>query len=329
MKRDSWNSEFRKKRFYENQRRKALKESPESILPFKSFLKSEPFIIPRSIAIMLDLQGTCDKIHDEEAKIFMRQVDTIRKQFGDQKAYICISTGSISSTQIKRVFDILSKYKNDNIVLGTSFIHGGIYDYKYDSVTPMGFQFNMNKIQTFTEYYLNDENLNIGWFALIDDFLSEDVYKSFQSNKAMVGLRPSQNIVSKYNNFMYRTTCTENFLGVIELMEKYINDIDGMTLLDILDEQEEMQRHLSSWELHELIRNCDFGRVIAYLNSGMTDEDDFKDTYANLMLYYQKGLGRQYDGYITELLKILEKRGVLDKPIEDARKLIFSTEDMK
>lgn len=324
MKKDSWDSEFRKKRFYENQRRKALKENFEDISSVNHFLIDIPVpIIPRSIAIMLDLEGTCDKIKDEEAKIFLKQVDTIRRQFGEEKAYICISTQSSSSKEIKRVFDILNNYKNDDVILDTSFILGGVYDYRYDSVTPMGFCFNANKIQTFKDYYLNDRNLNIGWVAIIDDSLSVDVYKYYQRLIPMVGLKPRGKKDDYYNNFMYRTTDTDNFLGVIELMQKYINDIKGMTLFDILDEQEEMKRHLSSWELHELIRNCQFRSIIEYLNSGMTDESDFKDIYATLMLYYQKGLGKQYDDYVTELLKILEENNAIDRTIEDTKKLLF------
>lgn len=323
MKKDSWDSEFRKKRFYENQRRKALKENVD-ISPVNYFLRNRPVpIIPRSIAIMLDLEGTCNKIKDEEAIIFMKQVDTIRKQFGNQKAYICISTHSSSSKEIKRVFDILNKYKSDDIILNTSFAFGGVYEYKYDSVTPMGFRFNANKGQTFTDYYLNDRNLNIGWFAVIDDRLSKDIYKSYQRLIPMVGLKPSGKKDEYYNNFMYRTTDTDNFSGVIELMQKYIEDIKGMNLDEVLDEQEKMKRHLSSWELNELIRNCQFRSIIEYLNSGMADEFDFKNTYVTLMLFYQKGLGRQYDDYITELLKILEENRALERTIDDTKKLLF------
>lgn len=323
-----YDSEFRKRRIEENRKRKALKQSFSCFLPCESG-KIEPIVISRSIAIMLDLEGTCNKIKDEEAKIFLKQVDAIRKQFGNQKAYICISTHSSSTKEIKRVYDILNNYKSDDIILDTSFVFGGVYDYKYDSVTPMGFCFNANKVQTFIDYYLNNSSLNIGWFAVIDDRLSEDFYKSYQRFIPMVGLKPSGKKDEYYNNFMYRTTDTDNFLGVIDLMERYINDIKGMTLFDILDEQEEMQRHLSSWDLHELIRNCQFGSIIEYLNSGMADEFDFKDTYVTLMLFYQEGLGKQYDDYITELLKILDENSALDRTVEDVRKLIFSNEGMK
>lgn len=323
MKKDSWDSQFRKKRFYENQRRKALKENFD-ISPVNCFLRDRTVpIIPRSIAIMLDLEGTCNKIKDEEARLFLKQVDTIRKQFGNQKAYICISTHSSSSKDIKRVFDILNKYISDDIILNISFVFGGVYDYKYDSVTPMGFCFNAKKVQTFTDYYLNDRNLNIGWFAVIDDKLSEDIYKSYQRLIPMVGLKPSGKKDEYYNNFMYRTTDTDNFSGVIELMQKYIEDIKGMNLDKVLDEQEKMKRHLSSWELNELIRNCQFRSIIEYLNSGMADEFDFKNTYVTLMLFYQKGLGRQYDDYITELLKILEENRALERTIDDTKKLLF------
>lgn len=53
MKKDSWDSEFRKKRFYENQKRKYLENKEEDISPINSILKSrKKTSIPRSIAIM-------------------------------------------------------------------------------------------------------------------------------------------------------------------------------------------------------------------------------------------------------------------------------------
>lgn len=322
MKKDSWDSEFRKKRFYENQRRKALNEKLEDISSINSILKSrKKTSIPRSIAIMLDLEKTCDKITDKEAEIFMKQVDTLRKQFGNESAYICISTHSSTSTHIKMVFDILNKYRNENIGFGTSFIYGGKYSYSFDSVTPMGFLYNSDKIQTFTDHYLH--SLNVGWIALIDDSLNENVYKSFQHSMPMVGLKPSGKKEDIYNNFMYRATDTDNFSGVIELMDKYIKDIRGMTLDDIAEEQKKMTRHLSSWELHQLLINYQFEKVIKYLNSGMADADDFKNTYKTIMEYPKNILG-EYRSDIIELLVIIERSKVFSEPVKDIVKLIFS-----
>lgn len=324
MKKDSWDSEFRKKRFYENQRRKTLKENFEDISSINSILKSrKKTSIPRSIAIMLDLEKTCDKITDKEAEIFMKQVDTLRKQFGNESAYICISTHSRTSTHIKMVFDILNKYRNENIGFGTSFIYGGKYSYSFDSVTPMGFLYNSDKIQTFTDHYLH--SLNVGWFALIDDSLNEDVYKSFQHSIPMIGLKPSGRKEDIYNNFMYRTTDTDNFSGVIELMDEYVKDIKGMTLNDIAEEQRKMPRHLSSWELYQLLINYQFEEVIKYLNSGMADSDDYKNTYKTIM-EYPKNIYEEYRSLIINLLLIIEKSKLVKEYVKDTIKLIFKND---
>lgn len=323
MKKDSWDSEFRKKRFYENQKRKYLENKEEDISPINSILKSrKKTSIPRSIAIMLDLDGTCDKITDKEAEIFMKQVDTLRKQFGNQSAYICISTHSSTSTHIKMIFDILNKYRNENIIFGTSFIRGGEYSYSFDKITPMGFLYNSDKIETFADHYLTCLGLNIGWTALIDDSLNEDIYKSFQQVIPMVGLKPSGKKDDIYNNFMYRSTDTDNFSGVIELMDKYIKDIKGMTLDDIAEEQRKMPKHLSSWELYQLLINYQFEEVVKYLNSGMADIDDFKNTYKTIM-EYPKNICEEYRSNIIRLLLIIEKSKVVDDCVKDTIKLIF------
>lgn len=328
MKKDSWDSEFRKKRFYDNQRCKSLKGNIKNDTlsnPISNYLRTNQrvLIIPRSIAIMLDLEKTSNNITDKEAEIFMKQVDTLRKQFGEQKAYICVSTHSSSSTHVKMVLDILNKYRNENIIFGLSFVFGGVYSYKFDNITPMGFLYNKNKVETFIDYYLEDFELNIGWFALIDDSLNEDVYKSFQYSMPMVGLKPSGKKDEYYNNFMYRTTDTDNFSGVIELMDKYIKDIRGMTLDDIAKEQRKMPKHLSSWDLYQLLMNFNLKEVIEYLNSGMADVDDFKNTY-KAMMNYPKSILEKYKEDIIKIFLILERSKLLNEQIEDIKKLIFS-----
>ncbi len=256
----------------------------------------------------------------------MKQVDLLRKQFGNENesAYICISTHSNTSTHIKMVFDILNKYFNDNIGFGPSFIRGGEYSYSFDKVTPMGFLYNSDKIKTFTDHYLASP-LNVGWCAIIDDSLNESAYKSFQDSIPMVGLKPSGKKEDYYNNFMYRTTDTDNFSGVIELMDEYIKDIKGMTLDDIAEEQRKMPRHLSSWELYQLLINYQFEEVIKYLNSGMADSDDYKNTYKTIM-EYPKNIYEEYRSLIINLLLIIEKSKLVEEYVKDTIKLIFKND---
>ncbi|MDE6292530.1 MAG: hypothetical protein K2L98_02485, partial [Bacilli bacterium] len=285
-KRDSWDSEFRKRKFYKNQELKALKKYLMGGNPYDPIriLKSTPLIIPKSIAIMLDLDGTSNRIDSTTAELFMKQVDTLRIQFGGEKAYICISTHAHGYEKIKYVMDELNAFAKEGIVLSRSFYYGGMYDYVTDSSFPMGIPFNMNKVETFQKTYIDNEDLNVGWFALIDDGIAENVFKSYQFEKAMVALRPGRVSPPKYNNFMYRSTSTDNFDGVVELMDEYIKDVKDMTRFDIIDKQIDMVTHLSSFEIHELIRERKFNRLIRYLKSDKTDEDDFECTYSYLIM---------------------------------------------
>lgn len=327
MKTDSWDSEFRKNRFYENQKRKALKEynKQQENNPFCSVLRSKPKPKPVSIAVMLDLDGTCNLIDDELAEKFIDEVEVLREQFGGN-AYICISTHSSSSRHIKKVFDYLAKYKKEGIILAKSFFYGGTYDYEYDEERYEGFSFNSNKVNTFSQVYLDNKELNIGWFAIIDDSLSEDIFKPYQEFRAMVGLRPGYTGTDRYNNFMYRTTSTKNFLGVVELMDKYIEDVNDKNIFDIIDIQRKMPRHLSSWEVSELLRNYQFSEIVNYLNSGLADKDDFRDVYTRLYMmsqYENDKISGPYREYVEEILTILDNNGYLNKSLEEEKRVLL------
>lgn len=327
-KKDSWTSEFRKKRFYYNREKKLLKRDLECFKneqeSFPSVLKSSRVSVPKSIAIMLDLDGTSNWIEDDTAEIFMKQVDTLRKQFGDAKAFICISTHAHGPEPIKRVLDKLAPFAHDNIILGNSFYYGGVYEYPIDTSYTMGGLFNMNKIKTFYDYYLNSEHLNIGWFAIIDDGITDSVFKTFQHEKPMVVMKPSCSSISKYNNFMHRETCTDNFYGVIELMDGYIKDVKGMDLWDVLDKQQSMLRHLSNLEINDLIRNRRFYELLTYLKSGETDKEDFKNTYVCLLMESDiEPFGEYYESYIEEILKVLSENGAFDQTVSYVKSLMF------
>lgn len=118
--RDSWNSQYRKRRFYERQelKQEILKDSDDNCAH-----------IPKTIAVMLDLDGTTDFIDDEKAKLFMKQLEIIRRKFGAKLATISISTHYRDSSRMKDTLDILARNLSKNIKLGISFYYGGIYDY--------------------------------------------------------------------------------------------------------------------------------------------------------------------------------------------------------
>ncbi len=330
-KRDSWDSEFRKQRFYYNREKKALKKYFDQIdsSSFASVLHTPRVNPKRSIAIMLDLDGTSNWIDDSSAEIFMKQVENLRKHFGEGKAFLCISTHAHGSEAIKKVLDKLAPFANENIILDNAFFYGGVYAYPYDTEYHMGNFFNTNKIKTFAEHYLESEILNIGWCALIDDTISERAFKGFQNEIPMVAMKPGCTSISKYTNFMYRETCTDNFDGVIELMDSYINDIKEMDYWDILDFQREMVRHLSDFEIHDLIKNREFYKLREYLKSGMTDESDFKNTFGWLMFESKvEPFGAQYDSYVEDILNILRENKAFTQSVSEVKALMLKNGDM-
>lgn len=238
---------------------------------------------PQSIAIMLDFHGTSDMITESSAEIFINLIDTLRKQFGGQKAYICISSHNQKSEQIKKILDELVKFTNKDIILGTSFFYGGRYDYNTNTEYNMGAFFNSNKVKTFQEYYLKNAEFNIGWIALIDDSISYNTHKCYKDYLPMVAIKPSQKSYNPYANFMHRESVVDNIYGVIELLEEYIKDIKGMSLADILAKQREVVSHLSEFEIQTLIKKCDFKTLYEYLQSEVSDEDIFKNIYELLV----------------------------------------------
>ncbi len=330
-KRDSWDSEFRKKRFYYNREKKALKKYLEQINSsgFASVLHSPKAKPKRSIAIMLDLDGTSNCIEDSSAEIFMKQVETLRQHFGEGKAFICISTHAHGSESIKKVLDKLVPFANENIILNNAFFYGGVYEYPTNTEYYMGVFFNTNKIKTFAEQYLENKILNIGWCALIDDSISERSFKGFQDDMPMVTMKPGCSSISKYTNFMYRETCTDNFDGVVELMDEYIRDIQDKDYWDILDFQREMLSHLSDFEIHDLIKNREFYKLLEYLKSGMTDKDDFRNTYGWLVYESKIELfGEQYASYIEDILIILQENDAFTQSVSEVKMLMLKNEDM-
>jgi len=103
-----WVSEYKREKFFERGKLKKEKE-------LKKFFKSYNFginkpEIPKTIAVMLDLDGTCDYIDDEKAKIFIAQLDILRKKFGADIATISISTHYNNSDRMQEVLEIFSQF---------------------------------------------------------------------------------------------------------------------------------------------------------------------------------------------------------------------------
>ena len=270
-KEDSWTSEYRKKKFYENQELKALEKLK------KPFSKTNESKIPKTIAVMLDLQGTTDYIDDKKAKKFIEQLDIIRKRFGAEIGTISVSTHYDTSYSMLEVLDILSHNLSDNIKIGISFYYDGTYDYDNAKETFCEYGFNSDKVEVFAGHYVNSIGMNNQWFAIIDDSISEDTYKRYQNKHPMLVCRPSKNESSlKNNNFMSIATTTKGFAGVIEVFDSYIESIKDLSPEQILKTQKNMISRLSSYNLTKKVENREYAFLERYLKEGLADDGDYQ-----------------------------------------------------
>lgn len=269
-----WVSEYKRKKFFERQKLRREKEL------LKSFDTNSDFEIPKTIAVMLDLDGTCDFINDEKAKKFIAQLDILRKKFGAKISTISISTHYDNSDRMQEVLEILSRNLSSCIKVGISFFYGGIYDYDKREEIPQEYSFNRDKVKTFDSYYVNSIGVNNQWFAIIDDSISDDTYSKYKNSHPMLVCRPSQNdedSISK-NNFMSIATTTKGIDGVIETLESYIESIRFLSPIQVIETQRNMITHLSCWDLTEKIRNRDYAFLERYFREGFADEADYRDS---------------------------------------------------
>ncbi len=308
MKNQNGWTEFRKKRFYERQeylRNKSLYEEWNNI---------ENENTPKTIAVLLDLDGTCDFIDDEKAKEFLNQLEIIRKKFRADYGTISISTHYGTPERIKPVLDILSRNTTKNIKIGLNFYYGGIYDYEQDSITMMESNFNADKVSTFEDYYIHGIGYNNQWFAVIDDSISKDTYKRYQYSHLMFLCRPSQTEYGTNNNcFMSYATETNGFDGVIEGFNIYIDSIKKLSKEQVLETQKNMMTHISSHELINKIRERNYEFIERYFKEGYADEADYRDVivWIGLTNKNQKPTKKELQK-IRRILEIISENLALD-----------------
>lgn len=276
---NSWVSEYKRKKFMERHQRKSFKDLEVH------YLDTTPLKLPTSIAVMLDLDGTVDSIDNEKAKRFQSQLEIIGQKFQADTIFISISTHYDNTDKMRKILDIFSSNLLPNIEIGMSFYFGGMYDYKRGLDIPCAFGFNGDKIETFDRYYRFPLGLGNKWLAIIDDGISNDSYMRYQNSHPMLLALPSssESSISK-NNFMRRATTTNGFDGVLEIMDSYLEDIKDLSPLEILHAQRAMIGHLSSYELTEKIRKREYSFLERYFKEGYADEDDYQDTLGWLLL---------------------------------------------
>lgn len=270
-KKDSWSSQYRKKKFYERQDYKWLKAN------LKDSNIIEEVRLPRKISVMLDLDGTTDNIDDWKAKIFFEQLEFIRKKFEADYGTVSISTHYRSGKVMDNVLEVVERNLPEEFRIGLNFFYEGTYSYPDQVEIIRHPEFNANKVETFIRFSESSETIN-RWMAIIDDSLDEETYKKYQNKRRMFFCRPSQDEDSLVkNNFMSIASCKKGFDGVIEGLAQYIENIRDLSPDQIKYKQESMITHLSSFELMNKIRNHDYLYLIRYFSEGYADEDDYND----------------------------------------------------
>ena len=272
-KNDSWNSEFRKKRFYENQEIKNIKY-------WHNYAKNHKLSknIDKTIAVLLELNESCINIDDDKAIVFIYQLDVIRKKFEADYCTISVSTTDNNSNRIVNVLDILSRNLTKNIKIGTSFYDEGkyYYDTKTDIFEPKSVLLN-NSLEKFLDTYVNNcDYFKNQWFAIVNTMLSDDFYREFQYKQPMLIARPSQvHIYSKSNNFINASLTTVGFDGVIEIFDNYIKSVNRLSKDEILEKQKNIIHHLYCYQLRNKITNKEYNYIERYFKEGHAYFDDY------------------------------------------------------
>lgn len=176
------------------------------------------------------------------------------------------------------------------------------------------YSFNSNKVSTFDDYYVSSVGVDNQWFAIIDDNISEDIYKKYQICHPMLLCRPSQPQYELAKNcFMSISTMTNGFDGVLESFNTYINFIKDLSPEQILETQRNMITHLSCGELIAKIRKRNYAFIERYFTEGHADDADYKDTLNCIAYTYSDPTPSKIE--LVQLQNILE---IISKKFESS-----------
>lgn len=258
------------------------------------------------IAILLDVQRTLNEITDEKAKIFMEQLHELQIKFQASKVLINVSSHMYSPESLNSYLKILNENLIPNIILDDATYFYGTYNYEKQKINERGYGYNLDKTLCFEEKYL--EEYDVVWFAIIDDSISEEYVKKFQDNHPMVVCKPSLRFEMdlKYNNFMYYSTKTYGFSGVIECLSDYLKNIKDIRKEEILEKQKNMLAHLSAYEVKMLCINKKFDLLERYLQEGSLDREDYNLVVRELDYLIEKDLSSREVSQIKRMIELLK-----------------------
>lgn len=294
-----WTSEYRRKKFEERYKKRPI--------PLVEEHRLEPPCISKTIAVMLDIEGTCDGIDDETARLFVRSLEVIRKKFGARYGTISISTHANNTREMKKILEILSRNLVGCIKIGTCFFYGGFYGYETDRETIVSPHFNLDKVATFATNYVNTLGNTNAWCAIIDDGISDYDINRFDRKRPFLIAKPSgdERDVEK-NSFNRIASTTKGFKGVIEILSTYLKNIEGMTPDEVKRAQEEAISHLSSYDLTTKVLKRDYAFLKRYFEGGYADEDDYRDVLDWMILVHRgKHPSKEELVQINEVFRII------------------------
>ncbi|MBR4618601.1 MAG: hypothetical protein IKO49_04790 [Bacilli bacterium] len=274
------------------------------------------------INILLDLDGTCDNIDSDLARIFILKLDKVRRYFNAELTLISISTHYSDPSRIKMILDLLTSNINDKIDIGPNFYYGGIYDYKLNSIRPKEKEFNTDKIQTFKDYYLNKPIYNTKFIAIFDDMIFSDSYMDFKDDYPILICRPSQIIVNQIdNNLMSYSTSTKGFYGVVEGLDQYMDTIKNIKLEEILKIQKEAEYHISQHEIVDKIMNKDYEFIEKnFQNIKFNTSDYFNMIYLLINIVSNKNLNENDIYHLNNILELIINNNKLEKEEQETIK---------
>lgn len=240
------------------------------------------------IVIMLDLQGTLDEMTDENAQIFIAQLNQLRTKFAAQKVLINISTHiDIPSKILDKYMTILDNNLIPHIILDDATYLFGTYNfYTKECQLLKDSQNNYNKTAIFEQRYLNNPSYDIAWLGLIDDSLNPNYYHKFQNLLPMAEFIPSQinDANKKYDNLMSISTMTFGLLGVIECLNTYLNNIKDISPTQLLESQRKIISYLEPSDITLLFHNKRYKDILDYLKADKIDTNDYEEIMHKLYL---------------------------------------------
>jgi len=242
-------------------------------------------------------------------------LERIRKNLEADFCTISMSTHYGDPFVAEETLDILYRYLTPEIKFGKHFYLYGEYDYETKECTTEDYMCNSNKITTFNNNIVEDDKTETIWVGIFDDRLSEDVYKHYYKDKGVLICRPSQDEYNlKYNSFVNRATMTKDCDGVVEVLGEYTRDIEGLSLEELLNNQQNMLMHLSSCDINDKVKNKEFIFLKRYLKEGYADDDDFKDILVKISIYLKNtNFTKEELEMLYEILKIINEKFELDQ----------------